>query len=171
MPPSVDPAAVTAVDINFTPTADDQGSFDKYFFFHREDTDFATAYADLNECDSYARALGPSVNYGASPFIQAMQNQMIAQYGLAGAAGGAIGGAIGGLIAAEIQAAEQRKMRRRIMLTCMSFKEYHAYGLPKALWQSINSDSASLKEESRISYLQMQAKLASGAKPSIGLIQ
>ena len=171
-PPAVDPAAVASPDLQFTPTAEDQEGFEKYFYFHRAGTDFATAYADLNECDSYARAVGPSQKYDpvSSP-VWAMQQQMITQYGMAGAAGGAIGGIIGGIVAAEIAAAAQRKMRRQTMLTCMGFKEYQAYGAPKKLWQLFNSDSPSLKEEWRVQYLQMQAKLASGPKPSIGQIK
>ena len=171
-PPAVDPAAVAPVDVRFTPTAEDQEGFEKYFFFHRDNTDFATAYADLNECDSYARAVGPSSKYEpTNSVVWAMQQQMIAQYGMAGAAGGAIGGIIGGIIAAEMAAAEQRKMRRKTMRTCMGFKEYQAYGLSKPLWQTFNSDSTSLKEELRVQYLQMQAKIASGPKPSVGQIQ
>lgn len=171
-PPAVDPAAVTPVDARFTPTAEDQEGFDKYFYFHRDGTDFAVAYADLNECDSYARAVGPSSKYDpTNSVVWAMQQQMIAQYGLAGAAGGAVGGIIGGIIAAEMAAAEQRKMRRKTMRTCMGFKDYQAYGLSKSLWQTFNSDAASLKEESRVSFLQMQAKLASGPKPAVGQIQ
>lgn len=171
-PPAADPAAVASVDTNVTTTAEDQGDFDKYFYFHRENTDFASAYADLNECDSYARAVGPSAKYDpvSSP-VWAMQQQMITQYGMAGAAGGAIGGIIGSLVAAEIAAAEQRKMRRKTMLTCMGFKEYRAYGVPKKLWVTFNSEGRSLQEEWRVQYLQMQAKLASGSKPSVGQIQ
>lgn len=170
-PPAVDPAAVAPIDAGFTLTPEDQEGFDKYFYFHRDSTDFATAFADLYECDSYARAVGPSSKYDpTNSVVWAMQQQLIDQHGLAGAAGGAVGGIIGGLIAAEMAAAEQRKMRRRTMRTCMAFKEYQAYGVPKSLWQSFNSDSRSIKEEARVSYLQMQAKLASGPKPSIGLI-
>jgi hypothetical protein len=170
--PPVDPAAIATVDTGFTPTADDEKGFEKYFFFHRDGTDFATAYSDLNECDSFARALGPSQTYDpTNSVVWAMQQQMVAQYGMAGAAGGAIGGLIGGIVAAEVAASAQRNMRRKTMLTCMGFKEYQAYGAPKPLWQTFNSDSAALKEDLRVRYLQLQAKLASGPKPSVGKIQ
>jgi hypothetical protein len=54
---AVDPASVPMPKLAFTPDAEIERNYFKYFFFHRDGTDFATAYADLQECDGYARGL------------------------------------------------------------------------------------------------------------------
>jgi hypothetical protein len=46
--------------LEFSATPEDAGNYDKYYYFRRADTDFATAYADITECDGYARALTSS---------------------------------------------------------------------------------------------------------------
>jgi hypothetical protein len=56
-PPAIDPATIPMPNIAFTPTPDIEENYDKYYVFNRADTDFATAYADLQECDDYARGL------------------------------------------------------------------------------------------------------------------
>jgi hypothetical protein len=172
-PPAVDPSAVPMPDINFTPTPDDEKGFDKYFFFHREQTDFATAYADIRECDQYTRGRPLTAPYNPNSVVSAMQNQMVSQYGLAGAAGGAVGGIIGGIIAAEMAAAEMRKMRRKTLLTCMGFKQYRTFGLSKDKWQLFNfaEGGAPKQEDQRQYFLQMQAKVASGPKPTAGEVR
>src|SRR6218665_2392877 len=62
-PPVIDPATVTMPDLTFTSSPQIAENFDKYFYFNRADTDFATAYADLRECDGYARGLSFRTNY------------------------------------------------------------------------------------------------------------
>ena len=85
--------------------------FDKYFIFHRTGTDFAVAYADLDECDNYA-AGRPGGAGGNSAFASAMGTQF-------GLAGGVVGGLIAGAIVEAQNAAARRKLRRGIMRTCM----------------------------------------------------
>lgn len=157
---AVDPAAVAAPALAFHPDEEAANSFDKYFFFHREETDFATAYADILECDGYARGFGYHAG-GAVP----------AYY--AGTLGGALGGAIGSALADAIHgSAERRRMRRANMSTCMGFKEYKAYGLPKELWVQFNFEEGlnRVDEGRRLRLLQAQAKAASGPKPLHGEI-
>ncbi len=169
-PAAVDPASVPMPDIAFVPTEADRADFDKYFFFHRSDTDFATAYADLDECDNYAagRPTGPQMDMS---YLLAMQNQAMAQYGAAaGAAGGLIGGMIVGAIVDAQMAAQRRKLRRGIMRHCMAFKGYSAFGLSKAKWTTFNFEEgwSAEAEDSRMHYLRLQAKVASGPRPSVG---
>ena len=124
-PEAVDPARVSMPDIKFTPTAADQGDYEKYFIFNRADNGFATAYADIAECDNYARGR-PAGNSGSSNIASAVASQF-------GLVGGVVGGMIAGAIVEAQMAAERRKLRRGIMRTCMGFKGYSAFGLPKSL--------------------------------------
>ena len=165
--PKVDPAKVQVPDLTFTPTADDQQGYEKYFYFHRAETDFATAYADIRECDHYARGFAASAAGDAAS--QAMMNQMVAQYGMAGAVGGAIGSAMADAI---FGSAERRKMRRTNLRRCMGFKDYKAYGLPKSLWTQFNFEEglSPPPEEERERKLEIQAKIASGPAPTVGEI-
>jgi hypothetical protein len=166
-PPKVDPATIAVPDLSFTPTAETQAGYDKYFYFHRSGTDFPTAYADIRECDQYARGFAASV--GGDAATQGMMNQMITQYGMAGAVGGAIGSAVADAI---FGSAERRKMRRTNLKTCMGFKEYKAYGLPKEIWSKFNFEEGLTppSEEERERKLEIQAKIASGPQPGLGEI-
>lgn len=169
-PAPVDVSAVPMPDIAFVPTDADRADFDKYFFFHRTETDFATAYADLDECDNYAagRPTGAEIN---TTYMSMLQNQMMSQYGaVAGGAGGIIGGMIvAGIVEAQ-NAAQRRKLRRGIMRNCMTFKGYSTFGLAKAKWTAFNFEEGWSKEQeaSRMNYLRLQAKVASGPRPAVG---
>ena len=172
-PDAVDPAAVPTPTIAFTPSAADESDYQKYFIFNRADTDFATAYADIAECDNYARGrpAGPAMNYD---MISTMQNSAISQYGaLAGGVGGIVGGMIVGAIVEAQMAADRRKLRRGIMRSCMGFKGYAAFGLPKSLWSEFNFEEGSkhTEEARRMNFLRMQAKVASGPRPTVGEIR
>ena len=164
-PAPVDPESIPFPELDFRPTPEDVANYDKYFYFHRPETDFATAYADLQECDAYARGLRPNrLGGGYAP-----------SYPYAGTVGGAIGGLIGGLIAGAMQRAEERAERRRqrrsILLTCMGFKEYQAYGLSESLWEAFNvEENEELEEERRQRLLQIQARVASGPQPTAAAI-
>lgn len=81
-PDSADAAKVTMPALAFSPQPEDAGNYDKYYYFHRPDTDFATAYADICECDGYARGLTSGVGYAQVP------------YPYAGTMAGAVGGAL-----------------------------------------------------------------------------
>lgn len=158
---AIDPATVPMPQLAFTPTAQQAQDFDKYFFFHRADTDFATAYADIQECDNYARGMSTTMANNAVP------------YPYAGTLAGGIGGAIGTLAVDMIfGSAQRRAMRRDNMRMCMGFKEYRAYGLPRDLWTAFNFEEGlrSVDESQRQQMLQMQARAASGPQPSVGEI-
>jgi hypothetical protein len=158
-PPPIDPAAIQMPDLHFTPTPNATDNYDKYFFFNRADTDFTTAYADLRECDGYARGLSYRTGSTTVP------------YPYAGTIGGVIGGAIGNVMSDAIYgSAERRRLRRTNMRICMGFKGYAAFGLPKEIWEQFNFEegNAHIEEGRRQRFLQMQARAASGPRPTIG---
>jgi hypothetical protein len=145
--PPVDPTTIPMPNIAFSPTRSDEGDFDKYFFFNRENTDFATAYADLLEC--HGLASGISLRVDGSPTA---------------------GPLVAPLVDAIVGSTLRRELRRNNMLYCMRFKEYRVYGLPKAMWEQFNSqrDFASLEPAERALLLGMQARVASGPRPQVG---
>jgi hypothetical protein len=159
--PAADPAAIALPDLNFTPTPQIAENYDKYFFFHRPDTDFASAYSDLQECDGYARGLSYRAGGGPVP------------YPYAGTLAGALGGAIGNAVADAVWgSAERRRLRRVNMRTCMGFKGYRIYGLPKSIWEQFNFEegNARIEEDRRQQLLRLQARAASGPTPQVGEI-
>ena len=164
-PDPVDPAAVRMPNIAFAPSGSDAQDYDKYFIFHRTGTDFATAYADLDECDNYASGR-PGGRSGSNTIASAVASQF-------GLVGGVVGGMIAGAIAEAQMAAARRKLRRGTMRTCMGYKGYGAFGLPKDLWKEFNFEEGSRQfpEAERMNHLRMQAKVASGPRPTIGEIR
>ena len=166
-PPAVDPASVPMPVLAFTPTDEDVRNYDKYFYFHREGSDFAAAYSDLQECDGYARGLAFRAG-GAVPY-----NPGLIPMTMAGAIGGVIGNAIGNAMADAIWGSAERRRQRRInMRVCMGFKGYRTYGLTKSLWEEFNFDEGGVRveEDRRQRLLQMQARAASGPTPAVGEI-
>ena len=156
VPEAIDPATVKMPELNAKPDPNDAGDYDKYYYFHRADTDFKTALSDLRDCDNLSRGL-------ASPF-----GNMETPYPYAGTLGGAIGGALGNMMAAAIfGSGEKRRVRRVNMRTCMHFKGYDRYGLPKSLWTEFNFEEglSGVEEEQRSGKLKQQALVASSAKP------
>ena len=164
-PEAVDPTAVSMPNIKFTPTAADESDYAKYFIFNRADTDFGTAYADIAECDNYARGR-PTGPAGSNAVASAVASQF-------GLAGGIIGGMIAGAIVEAQMASDRRKLRRGIMRSCMGFKGYAAFGLPKSLWTEFNFEEGAkqTEEDRRMNFLRMQAKVASGPRPTVGEIR
>ena len=79
--------AVPYRDLNFTPTAATAGDYHKYFVFHRDDTSFERAFADINECDSLVS--GSNIYMGGN---DAVTNSVAMQYGMAGAIAGPLVG-------------------------------------------------------------------------------
>jgi hypothetical protein len=148
-PAAVDPATIEMPNLAFTPTRQDEGNYDKYFYFNRAETNFATAYEDLQECDGYARGLTFRVS------------------------GGGYHGALGNVMADGIAdaihgSAERRRQRRSIMRTCMRFKGYLVYGLRKSIWETFNFEEGNrrIEEGERQRLLQIQARVASGPQPA-----
>lgn len=133
--------------------------YEKYFYFHREDTSFDEAYADITECDALSSGLS---YYSANDAAIA---GAMAQYGVLA---GSIGGVVGGLMADAIfGSAERRKQRRMNLRNCMYYKGYDRYGLEKDLWQEFNFEEGLSREnaEDRERAILMQARVASGPKP------
>lgn len=158
--PRIDPASIPMPNLSFTPTPQLEENFDKYFIFNRADTDFATAYEDLRECDGYARGLSYRNNY--VPYVGP------------GLVTGAIGGAVGAVVADMVfGSAERRKQRRINMMTCMRFKDYRVFGLPENLWEEFNFEEGTrqVPEAERQRMLQLQARVASGPAPTVGEVR
>jgi hypothetical protein len=153
-------AGLTMPVLAFTPSAEDVLDYDKFFFFHRDQTAFAEAYSDIKECDSLASGFS---YYGGNSSAMAGAT---AQYGLAA---GAIGGAIGNLIADAIfGSAERRRLKRISVRNCMNFKGYGRYGLNGDLWKKFNFEEGMgrKREDVREDAMQLQALVAAGPKPS-----
>jgi hypothetical protein len=154
--------AVAMPDLKFTETPQDVDTYDKYFFFHRPDTDFATAFADISECDSLASGFR---------YHSAYQQ---AAYPYNGTMAGAVGGAIGNALADAIfGSAERRKVRRINMRSCMGFKGYTRYGMEKERWQVFHFEEGfgRVNDEKREGYLLKQAKVASGPVPQLKALE
>ena len=168
-PPSVNSSAAFEIPsseglimpkLAFVPTPEIEAAFEKYFYFHRENTSFAEAYADIRECD--ALASGSSIYVGGD----AANAAALAQYGVAA---GAIGGAIGSALAdAIVGSAERRKQRRVNLRTCLGYKQYQRYGLDHDQWSEFNFEEGlgRKKEVVRNEAIALQALVASGPKPS-----
>ncbi|MFA5966103.1 MAG: hypothetical protein WC804_18955 [Sphingomonas sp.] len=147
-----DPATVAMPALAFSATPEIEATYDKYYYFHRADTTFETALADIRECDAFARGLNINMGYTQVP------------YPYAGTMAGAIGGAIGNALAFAIfGSAQKRKLRRTNMRRCMHYKGYERYGLKRDLWETFNFEEglSSVKEVDRQRFLAQQAKVAS----------
>ena len=156
--------AVAMPDLSYKPDPAIAADFDKYFFFHRDGTDFSQAYADVTECDS----LASGINYylGGN---DALLNSSIAQYGAAGA----VGGVLGSLVADAIfGSAERRRIKRINVRNCMFYKGYDRYGLEKDLWQAFHFEEGLSREnaDDRSAALLKQARVASGPKPALEVL-
>lgn len=140
--------------------------YEKYFYFHRTETSFDVAYADITECDALTSGLRYYGGVGDAALSSAMT-----QYGVLA---GGIGGAIGSVMADAIfGSAERRKQRRINIRNCMFYKGYDRYGLEKDLWQEFNFEEGFSRENAadREVALLKQARVASGPKPEQKAIQ
>jgi hypothetical protein len=157
----IDPDAIKLPSLTFSPDPKHEKDFDKYYYFHRESTDFATALVDLRDCDGLSRGLASSFGYMNTPYPY--------NTNLAGVAGGAIANL---MVAAIFGSAQVRATRRVNMRRCMYFKGYQRYGLPKDIWEQFNFEEgfSSLEEKKRQAFLMQQAKVASGDAPSTGAL-
>jgi hypothetical protein len=156
-----DPATLTRPELAFAMTPEIEADFDKYFYFHRDETSFADAFNDIRECD--ALASGSNIYMGADAGSIAAAS---AQYG---AMAGAVGGVIGSAIADAIFGSAARRQQRRLNLrNCMAFKGYQRYGLEGDLWKKFNFEEGHgrKKEGERNEALELQALVASGPKPT-----
>ncbi len=152
-----DPDTVPMPELVFVATPEDDGTFDKYYYFHRADTRFTEALADLRECDGFASGLTASYRFQDAPYPY--------NGTMAGAAGGIIANA---MMAAIFMPAEKRRVRRINMRRCMGYKGYGRFGLSKTLWQKFNFEEgfSGEAEESRQAMIAQQAKVAAGPMPA-----
>lgn len=158
--------AIAMPDLAYTPDPATAADFDKYFFFHREGTDFSQAYADITECDSLASGINFYMGADSAAIGSAMS-----QYGMLA---GGIGGAIGGLMADAIfGSAERRRIKRINLRNCMFYKGYDRYGLEKDLWQEFHFEEGLSRENAadREAALLRQARVASGPKPQYEVLE
>ena len=154
-------AAIEMPELAFDPADVKAKDYEKYFYFHRPETTFTQAFADISECDGLGS--GVNVYYGAN---DAAVSSAMAQYGLLA---GAVGGLIGGLMADAIfGSAERRKLKRINIRNCMFFKGYDRYGLKKDLWQEFHFEEGLSREnaDKREAALLKQARVASGEAPT-----
>ena len=154
------PATLKVPLLEFSATPEVVAQFDKYFYFHRDDTSYTEAYGDIRECDALASGSSIYLNGGSSGAAAA------AQYGVLAAG---IGSAIGGAIADAIFGAAARREQRRVSVrNCMAFKGYARYGLSGELWKEFNFQEGNgrKKEAVRNADLALQALVASGPKPA-----
>ncbi len=151
-----DPATVVTPELAFTATPEDEGTFDKYYYFHRAETSFPEALADLRECDGFASGLTANYQYQQAPYPY--------NGTMAGAAGGIIANA---MMAAIFMPAEKRRVRRINMRRCMGYKGYGRFGLSKELWRKFNFEEgfSGEAEERRQAMIAQQAKVAAGPMP------
>lgn len=154
-----DPAKLTMPVLAFTATPQDALDYDKFFYFHRGETGFPEAYADIKECDSLASGVS---YYGGGD--SSVISGAVANYGMAGAVGGAIGSALADAI---FGSAERRRLKRISLRNCMGFKGYARYGLSQDLWKKFNFEEGlgRKKEDVREEAMELQALVASGPQP------
>jgi hypothetical protein len=158
-----DPAAVQMPDLGSNPSPGAGGSSEKYYFFHRSDTRFASAFADLRECDDFARGVVTLPTPAGSPYGDAL-------YPKADASGGAManasfGNASASVLGDALLSEDARNARRTDIRRCMHYKGYRRFGIEKTLWQKFNFEegNTSIGEADRQRLLAQQAKVASSA--------
>lgn len=169
VPEPVDPAlhaAATAAlpDLAVAPRPGDADNYDKYYYFHRDGTDVAEAWADISECDALASGISYRANGGPLS-----TGYYASQYGI----GGVVGGVVGSIAADMIYGSAKRRAIRRVnMRNCMGFKGYDRYGLSKDVWERFNFEEGNGRKEDRERNLALmqQAIVASGPKPQAGAL-
>ena len=149
-PPLPDPASITVPDLSNSsdPLVLENGW--KYFFFHRRDTSFAEAYADISDCYRFLQPAGwanvklprfvPWDDRAAVTFDRSRTHN----YGL-----------VGELMAAMVEGTLVRRDRQSKMRLCMEPRGYTRYGVAEEIWENV---IAKPPEEA----IAIQAKLASG---------
>jgi hypothetical protein len=141
---TADPATIAIPALDRAISAADRADFDKYFYFHRDGTDFSAALADIRYCDGLASGLTPGTGNPAP------------------------GGMAIAVVAGAIASGNRRALRRVNLRRCMFFKGYQRFGVAKAVWVQFNFEEGTkpLAESERMPFLLQQAKIASGARPA-----
>lgn len=150
--PLPDPATISAPEISpsIDPKVQKEGY--KFFFFHNPSVSFAEAYADIAECRSFLARDGlatlPSFRPWVEPVKRKTQAYAAAPYGLVGAA-------MASIIVPKLERGQRNNKLRR----CMTPRGYARYAIAEADWDRLN-------EGDETAIVAVQAKLASGPKPS-----
>lgn len=156
--------AVAMPDLAYEPDPGIEADFEKYFFFHREDTSFDQAFADITECDALAHGM---TKYGSDwpPTVSQRTMDLGPALGLIGALTNPSDAIFG--------SGKRRWIRRYNIRTCMYFKGYDRYGLEKTLWQAFHFEEGlgRKNEQVRLVALLKQARVASGPKPPLEVLE
>lgn len=157
--------AVAMPDLAYEPDPGIEADFEKYFFFHREDTSFDQAFADIAECDALAHGMN---NFSLGHITPSYVN--IADLG---PVFGTYFAALGSPIDAIFGSGKRREIRRYNIRTCMFYKGYDRYGLEKKLWQAFHFEEGFSRENAsdRYAALLKQARVASGPKPPLEVLE
>lgn len=145
-----DPATIIVPDLSGSadPVVVDNGW--KYFFYHRADTSFAEAHADIADCYRFLTPAGWG-NVTLPRFVPWVEKPAGERYDTNNQAG-LVGLAIGGMIEGTLSRRDrQSKMRR-----CMEPRGYTRYGVAEEIWEKV----ADMPPAQGIA---VQAKIASGA--------
>lgn len=147
-----DPSSIALPDT--TPSRDPKVREEgyKFYYFHKPEVSFAQAHQDFAECRGYLVVGGPAKVPGFIPWGETHRRKI---YQRAPMFDGLVVAAMAAIIMPKMQRGlDSNKMRR-----CMGTRGYDRYAIPEAAWNALNEG-----EEQQI--LLMQAKLASGPKPS-----
>ncbi len=153
---NIDVAAIVVPTLDGKPGVTDAADYDKYYYFHRANTDFKAALADVRDCDGLARGLTSTSGYGGY------------YGGYGGVVGAGVGGAIGAVMAEAIFGSAEKRARRRVnMRRCMFYKGYQRFGIDKDVWKQFNFEEGfgPIDEKDRQTFLKQQAKIAAGPTP------
>ena len=157
-------AAVEMPDLAYEPDPEIEADFEKYFFFHREDTSFDQAFADITECDALAHGMN---NFNLGYITPSSEN--IADLGPVLGTYFSVFSPIDAIFGS----GKRREIRRYNIRTCMFYKGYDRYGLEKKLWQAFHFEEGFSRENARDRYaaLLKQARVASRPKPPLEVLE
>jgi hypothetical protein len=144
--------SIDVPDLRFTPTPGDESKYSKNFYVHKPGVDFATALADLAECEQIGAVTASPFEripdfypYGPeAPDPNGRRPDSIKPFR------GLLPMLADGLVSKNILYANRRE--------CARFKGYSLYGLPDAIWEAIEARGP---EQA----LRIRAKIASGPTP------
>jgi hypothetical protein len=148
-----DPATVKVPDIVSATDPKVREDGYKFYYFYSPEVSFAEAYQDLLECRGYLMTGGAQIP-GFVPWEPA-KTPSVAAFGHTGQ----VLKGNGSLLAMVIIPKAEHGIRSNKMRRCMETRGYARYAVPEATWSTLNDGDP---QET----LLMQAKLASGARPT-----
>ncbi len=151
--PPVEDVVLPDLSSTNDPAVADEGW--KYFFFHKQGTTYADAYADFAECYHFLPGAGVKIPYFLPMFVPWGEKTTAAvkpvtggQYGLVGIA-----------IMAMVPDPAERRSRQSRLRRCLEPRGYVRYPLSKDSWEELVDDYS-------FRSIAMQAKAATGPHPS-----